>query len=1185
MSRPPSSRSSPLWALLLAAACGHRGVAAGDAGPSPVVLSTSGSDSGAAGPTDAGGSSDAGPLHFDAGQPVQVRITQIAPDRGPVQGGTPVTIAGGGFLSGQVTNPTVAATVTAVSFGGNPAIGVNVLTDGTLQVSAPPGVPGPADVTIENPNGRATCAGCFTYLATLEVDQISPVRGPLSGGTSVTLAGIGFTPQTTLLFGPHAGIHTTFVSSTTMTCLTPPGTLAGPVDVRAFNGSGATLLHGAFTYFARPALSGVTPAGGPMSGDTPLILSGSGFLGEALAVTIGGRPATGVSVVDDQTATLVAPPGAAGPADVVATDADGADTLAGGYVYYPADVSSTSVLGVAPARGPAAGGTPVTVVGTGFSATPQVTFGGAPAGTVGLLDSHRIAVTTPPGAAGPVTVTVTDGSSSASLANGFTYFAGLTLTAVAPAEGSTAGGTTVTLAGSGFAPGDRVRIGPLPATSIQVAGPGTIEATTPPGTAGPADVRVISGADPSLFAILPRAFTYSDDFRLIQVAPGSGAQAGGTYVTLLGSGFGLGVGATFGGNPASGVQLVDPYTIACHTPPGAPGPVDVTATRGGLDGGATETGTLPGGFSYFDPTNIAGGESGGPLDGTLNVTVLDSDATASGRPLQGASVRLGVDPRTPFQGLTDQNGQITFSDPSLVKAQTVTANYEGVAAATIDGVASQNLTLFLDVPMGGGGNMPSPCPCGAPPDCPKDCGLPYCGAMGFCVQCLADSDCKNPAIPGYDPKKPKCNPPGGFGGGCVQCLADSDCAAYPATPACDDQRGPASSFSCVQCTSDSFCTGTAYCNLQSLTCVPADTISGAVYGFKLPPSVTLSSSQHTEARVGLLEPYVYAFEPFAPAPATVTVASDGGKFSIALDMGATTLGLYAKFGVVDTGVNPPSFTPLLLGVVRGLHVDPQHPVTGADIILDTHLDQTAPIQTLNTLSAPAPLPGETNTNPVHYDTFAYLDLGQDGILPLQDVDATTAAASLASLPPVSGNGVLFLTQAYQPQPPTAAAPTPDASQRAPASFFFRRVNGDFTAGVDVGPLLSFVNPVHPPFGGQLDGTFSWAFADPSAPLPDLTMVTLYWLLVDPTTGSQLSPLQQIWQIVVPGSETSVSVPPDELSTLLQSLPPSTPTTETIVAWFIQTARSPRFDYNFWSYEELSELTWTSFTSAYSLDPP
>jgi hypothetical protein len=1171
-----SSRFLPALAASLAlAACNHGGQGTADSGTPTQIIPTQSLDGGVSdgGVPDAGGKTDAGAFNFDDGGPVTVMVTAISPDRGSIGGGTAVTLSGSGFLSGLLSDPNQAATVTSVTFGGNPVLNVSVLTDGTIQVSSPPGLAGVTDVTVTNPNGSGTCKGCFDYQSAIEIAQVSPGQGPTSGGTSVVVTGIGFDAQTTILFGPLSLIHPQFVSSTTFTGLTPPSALAGPVDVRAFNTNGAALLHGAFDYFARPTVGSVSPPSGPTTGGTPATLTGSGFLGEQVSVSFGGETATGVSVVDDQTLTLTVPAGPAGPVDVVVSDANGTATLAGGYVYYPAGSSQLSVLGVAPPSGPAAGGTIATVVGTGFSGTPTVELGTA-AATATLLDPNDIQITTPPGSVGAVAVSVTVGGATVVLANGFTYYAGITVSQVTPPSGPSAGGTSITVVGTGFSNGDRLFVGALEATSVQVTSAAALTATTPPGTAGPANVQVLSGSNPTVFGLLPSGYTYQDPFGLVQVSPASGAQAGGTYVTLLGSGFGLGVGATFGGNAATNVELVDAYTVACDTPPGTPGPVDVTASQPVSGSSTPATSTLPGGFSYFNPTNIAGGESGGPIDGTLNVTVLDSDYTAPDQPLQGTLVTLGDDPRTPFQGYTDANGQITFSDPSLVKAQTVTADYEGYVAATVDDVDSQNLTIFLDVPMGSG-TLPPSCPCGAPPDCPDNCGLPYCGAFGSCVQCLADSDCKNPSIPGYDPTKPKCNPPGGLGGFCVQCLTDSDCTGIAGDPACDNNRGAESTFSCVACTSDKYCANGDYCNLNSLTCVAPDVISGSVQGFRLPPSVTLTATQDVEAHVGLLQEAVYAFEPFNVAPPEVVVPVNGGTFTVTLDEGPITIGLYAKFGVEDSSTTPPTFTPYLLGVLRAITVTPGTPVTNANIILSTHLDQTAPITLSNTLSPPAPLPGVTDPNPVNYDTYAYLDLGQDGILPLGDLDGTTATETLGGLPPVSGDGVLFLTQAFQP-PASGQTPFSDPSQREPASFFFRNVSGDFTTGVPMGPLLSFANFTHPAFGGQLDGTFTWAFADPTAPAPDLSQLNLYWTTEDATTGTQTAGLTQLWQIVVPGTQTSVTIPPAQLSAMLQALPASSSTSLTVVEWELETSTEPRFDYDYWSYSELSVLTWTGF---------
>ena len=80
------------------------------------------------------------------------------------------------------------------------------------------------------------------------------------------------------------------------------------------------------------------------------------------------------------------------------------------------------VTGVSPNSDNIAGGTVVTITGTGFQPAATVTFGGAPATNVTVVNATTITATTPAHAAGVVNVVVTnfDGQSG-TLGDGFTY--------------------------------------------------------------------------------------------------------------------------------------------------------------------------------------------------------------------------------------------------------------------------------------------------------------------------------------------------------------------------------------------------------------------------------------------------------------------------------------------------------------------------------------------------------------------------------------------------------------------------------------------------------------------------------------------------------------------------------------------------------------------------------------------
>ncbi|MFF7234564.1 IPT/TIG domain-containing protein, partial [Streptomyces sioyaensis] len=112
-----------------------------------------------------------------------------------------------------------------------------------------------------------------------------------------------------------------------------------------------------------------------------------------------------------------------------------------------------TVTGIVPTSGTTLGGTAVTITGTNLAGTTGVTIGGQPATGV-IATATQITAFTPPGAAGPATVTVTTPGGTASLPNGFTYVTvapAPTVTGIVPTSGTTLGGTAVTITGTNLA--------------------------------------------------------------------------------------------------------------------------------------------------------------------------------------------------------------------------------------------------------------------------------------------------------------------------------------------------------------------------------------------------------------------------------------------------------------------------------------------------------------------------------------------------------------------------------------------------------------------------------------------------------------------------------------------------------------------------------------------------------------
>ncbi|MEN9916315.1 MAG: hypothetical protein RLY40_247, partial [Pseudomonadota bacterium] len=257
----------------------------------------------------------------------------------------------------------------------------------------------------------------------LSIIGINPNSGPAAGGNTVTITGSRFVDGLLVFFGGQLANAITILSPTTLTVEVPGiigSTAPQPVDVviKAPDGQQVTLTNG-YTYNSLPSITSIAPPLGPVVGGTLVTILGASFEG-ATRVTFGGVPGTNVAVSGGGTQlTVITPAGAAGAVDVVITAPNGKVTAANGYTY----IALPTVAGINPPSGPAGGGVPVTITGTGFvSGQSTVTFGGN-AGVVTSVssDGTQLTVTTPAGTAGPVDVVVTTPGGSVTKTGGYTY--------------------------------------------------------------------------------------------------------------------------------------------------------------------------------------------------------------------------------------------------------------------------------------------------------------------------------------------------------------------------------------------------------------------------------------------------------------------------------------------------------------------------------------------------------------------------------------------------------------------------------------------------------------------------------------------------------------------------------------------------------------------------------------------
>ncbi len=555
-------------------------------------------------------------------------VTGVSPAEGPTDGGTAVTITGTTFTD-----------ATKVDFGPNAAANVTVNAAGTQITATSPAGTGQVDVTVTGPGGESTpvAADEFTYMS---VTAVSPAEGPTDGGTPVTITGTGFTGATAVEFGTTPATSVDVVSATQITAVSPEGTGTVNVTVTGPGGTTTTSPADEFTYMQ---VTGISPAGGPFTGGTPVTITGTGFTG-ATAVDFGTAAATNLDVVSATEITVVSPPGT-GTVDVTVTGPGGTTTIV------PADefsyLAAPAVAGISPAEGPTDGGTSVTITGTSFTDATKVDFGpNAASGVTVNANGTQITATSPAGT-GTVDVIVTGpgGVSTSVPADEFTY---MTVASVSPAEGPTDGGTAVTITGTGFTGATAVHFGANLASGVTVNSNGTqITALSPEGT-GTVDVTVTGPGGTTTTAPADQ-FTY---MQVTSLNPVAGPMAGGTPVTITGTGFTGATRVDFGATAASNLDVVSATEITVVSPPGT-GTVDVTVTG---PGGTTTT-SPEDEFTYLPAPEVTGiSPAEGPTGGGTAVTILGTGFTDA--------TRVDFGPNAAAHVVIDSATEITATSPA-----------------------------------------------------------------------------------------------------------------------------------------------------------------------------------------------------------------------------------------------------------------------------------------------------------------------------------------------------------------------------------------------------------------------------------------------------------------------------------------------------------------------------------------
>ena len=615
--------------------------------------------------------------------PLVPRVTSISPNSGVTTGGGTVTINGQN-LDGA----------TAVYFGSTSATAVVAMNGSQVSAVVPPESAGTVDVTVVTPLGTSAVVpgDQYTYVnAPPAVQLVTPSGGSIAGGTNVTIAGASFTGATSIEFGTVAAISFTIDSDLQITAVAP-AEAAGTVDVTVVTPTGTSpVFHSLtnngdqFTYSAPPTASYITPAGGPVG--TPVAIIGTGFVSAPgiTQVLFGTTPAPGFTVDSDTHISAVVPP-VSGTVDVTIVTPAGT-TATTGLMQYTVEAQPI-VSGLSPASGPLAGGTSLTITGSGFSGVGAVMFGSLPAAGFTVNSDTQITAVSPFGmGAGPVDVVVSSlaGLSATSPADQFTYVADYpTISSLSPSSGPLAGGSSVVITGTDFAGANMVTFGSVPAASFQVSSPTQIIAVSPAGgAAGAVDVMVATPNGVSVGSPADQ-FTYIAAPTVTALSPSSGPLAGGSSVVITGTGLTGASTVTFGAVPAASFQVASATQITAVSPAGsAAGSVDITVAT---PNGTSATGAADR-FTYIGQAAVAVTSSANPSSFGQAVTFTASVDGASG----GTAVFR--DGATILSTGTLANGRSSYTTAALAPgSHAITVTYSGGSGGLIQQVSGAATT-------------------------------------------------------------------------------------------------------------------------------------------------------------------------------------------------------------------------------------------------------------------------------------------------------------------------------------------------------------------------------------------------------------------------------------------------------------------------------------------------------------
>ncbi|MBL7990637.1 MAG: IPT/TIG domain-containing protein, partial [Candidatus Kapabacteria bacterium] len=259
--------------------------------------------------------------------------------------------------------------VPQVSFGGSKAASYTVISSTEIHAVVGDGASG--SVTVSTHVGTDSKPG-FTFIPPPEITDFSPVRAPK--GALVIITGVNFNGTTDVRFGGVPTESYTVISPTEIRAIVGKG-LSGSVSVIS---TGGTVSKPGFTFIPSPTITSFTI--NPALTVATIIIRGTNFV-EVSEVSFGGVTASSYTVISPTEIRAVVGAGAVGNISVTTP---GGTAMKAGFTFIPLP----TITRFTPINAPS--GAEVTIVGSNFTGTTEVRFGGVIAARYTVISPTEI---------------------------------------------------------------------------------------------------------------------------------------------------------------------------------------------------------------------------------------------------------------------------------------------------------------------------------------------------------------------------------------------------------------------------------------------------------------------------------------------------------------------------------------------------------------------------------------------------------------------------------------------------------------------------------------------------------------------------------------------------------------------------------------------------------------------------